>query len=116
MSDEIKKESGASAVTPREEAIAQRVAEIVAGKMQGPRIAGSGIGQPATIVGHGRLRCKACGHVRYADSDEPMGGCNGVTYQSHDFHGMDTVLEEVDARLPHHAVFIEGTITHPASA
>jgi len=104
-----------------DEGIAQRVAEILAGKMSGPRVHGTTINEPARIVGHKRLRCKACGLERPADhqsdSKNPSaGGCGGDIRLSHDFHGIDTVIESVDSLQPHHAIYIDGTVAYPARA
>lgn len=98
------------------EAQAQRVAEILAGKMQGPRVHGTTIGQPARVVGHQDLRCRNCGIERSADHPGPAGGCGGNHMLSHDFHGFNTVVESVDSLLPHHAIFVDGTVAYPVNA
>lgn len=104
-----------------DEALAQRVAEILASKMSGPHVHGTTMGQPASVIGHQKLICRNCGHTRDANDQETSknpsaGGCKGYAYLTHDFHGADTVIETVDALMPHHAIYIDGTVTHPANA
>jgi hypothetical protein len=96
------------------ETLAQRVAEILAGKMKGPQTYGSSLGQPARVVGHGGLKCRNCGETRSADHPGPAGGCKGHVWLSHDFHGTDTVITPVDALESHHAIYVDGTVSHPA--
>lgn len=118
MSDEKEKPqdrpSFAQSRATENEALAQRVAEILADKMRGARAHGGVLGSPARVVGHHTLRCRACGHTRPADSEDSAGGCGGHPHLSHDFYGMETEVVEVDSLLPHHAIYIDGTVCNPA--
>ena len=97
-----------------DEALAQRVAEILATKMRGPTVHGTTIGQPARVVGHMRLQCKNCPENRPADHPGHAGGCGGDVKRSHDFYGIHTVITEVDSLAAHHAIHIDGTVAYPA--
>ena len=74
-------------LAPNDEAMAQRVAEI----LRGPA-------QPDTskvVTQHKTLACRNCPHTRPADfgkddKQPSAGGCQGRPHQSHDFYGVDS--------------------------
>lgn len=103
MEYETNEERQTPQLTPRDEAIAQRVAEIVAGQRAPAQTPSHGY----KIAGHLGLRCSRCGiECDSNDANPHVGGCCGNILLSHDFHGTRTVVKEVEKLLPHHSQVI----------
>jgi hypothetical protein len=78
--------SNPAPLSRNDEGIARRVAQILATEYN-PQ-------QAVPIVGHKKLRCRACGSTFSADHDAPHeGGCAGNPRLSHDFVGLDSQVQ-----------------------